>query len=517
MANVYKRLNYDPIGGASSAAGVSYDNTDSGLDADNVQDAIDEVVVDLGNETTARQNADTTLQTNIDNEQSARITADDLLQDNIDAEESARIAADNLLIPLAQKGQPNGVATLDGAGLIPSTQLPSYVDDVLEYANLAAFPVTGETGKIYIARDTNFQYRWSGSAYFQLSVSPVSSVFNRTGAVIAVSGDYTASQVTNVPAGNIVAVTVQSAINELDSVKFASADFNSTFDTRLSTKSTTDLAEGTNQYFTDERAQDAIGTILTDTTDINLTYNDAGNTISADLTLSGVIADTYGSISTIPQITIDSKGRITSATEFNISINTGDIPNFTESVEDTIGNILVNTQTVDLSYNDTTPSISADVRFSNSITSTVNGLELENDQASPGNSKYYGTDSSGVRGYFSLPTGGSSSDIQETSFSLTNNQTTLTDITAFIFPNVNVRSFQALVSVSIDATSDLFEEFHINGIQLGSDWQISIDSTGDDSGVNFDITAGGQVQYTSNNYSGFSTGTIKFRAITTAA
>ena len=54
------------------------------------------------------------------------------------------------------------------AGKVPVTQLPSYVDDVLEFANLAAFPTTGETGKIYVALDTNFTYRWSGSVYVQI-------------------------------------------------------------------------------------------------------------------------------------------------------------------------------------------------------------------------------------------------------------------------------------------------------------------------------------------------------------
>ena len=54
------------------------------------------------------------------------------------------------------------------SGKVPSSQLPSYVDDVLEFANLAAFPGTGETGKIYIADDTNAQYRWSGSAYIEI-------------------------------------------------------------------------------------------------------------------------------------------------------------------------------------------------------------------------------------------------------------------------------------------------------------------------------------------------------------
>ena len=61
----------------------------------------------------------------------------------------------------SEKGIANGYASLDATGKVPSTQLPSYVDDVLEYANLAAFPVTGETGKIYVALDSNKTYRWS--------------------------------------------------------------------------------------------------------------------------------------------------------------------------------------------------------------------------------------------------------------------------------------------------------------------------------------------------------------------
>lgn len=65
----------------------------------------------------------------------------------------------------ANKGANNGYAELDGSGKVPSAQLPSFVDDVLEYANLAGFPGTGEAGKVYIAIDTNITYRWSGSVY----------------------------------------------------------------------------------------------------------------------------------------------------------------------------------------------------------------------------------------------------------------------------------------------------------------------------------------------------------------
>ena len=75
----------------------------------------------------------------------------------------------------ANKGAAGGYAPLDGSTKIASTYLPSYVDDVLEYANLAAFPGTGETAKIYVALDTNKTYRWSGSAYVEISPSPGST------------------------------------------------------------------------------------------------------------------------------------------------------------------------------------------------------------------------------------------------------------------------------------------------------------------------------------------------------
>lgn len=72
-------------------------------------------------------------------------------------------------ISAAEKGVASGVATLDGNGKVPASQLPSYVDDVLEFANLAAFPAVGEAGKIYLDLDTEKTYRWSGSTYVMVS------------------------------------------------------------------------------------------------------------------------------------------------------------------------------------------------------------------------------------------------------------------------------------------------------------------------------------------------------------
>lgn len=79
--------------------------------------------------------------------------------------------ADAVYVPLAMVGVANGVAELDPSGLVLSAQLPSYVDDVIEAANFGALPGTGETGKIYVTLDTNVTYRWSGSAYVEISAS----------------------------------------------------------------------------------------------------------------------------------------------------------------------------------------------------------------------------------------------------------------------------------------------------------------------------------------------------------
>jgi hypothetical protein len=84
------------------------------------------------------------------------------------------------------KGAVNGVAELDATGKVPASQLPSYVDDVLEYDNQAGFPSTGETGKIYVAKNTNKTYRWSGSSYVEISASLALGTTSST----AFRGDY---------------------------------------------------------------------------------------------------------------------------------------------------------------------------------------------------------------------------------------------------------------------------------------------------------------------------------------
>ena len=93
---------------------------------------------------------------------------------------------DSTYIAVTQKGAANGVAELDSSGKVPSTQLPSYVDDVLEYTAKSNFPSTGEAGKIYVDTSTNLAYRWGGSTYTEISPSIALGTTSST----AFRGDY---------------------------------------------------------------------------------------------------------------------------------------------------------------------------------------------------------------------------------------------------------------------------------------------------------------------------------------
>jgi hypothetical protein len=130
------------------------------------------------------------------------------------------------------------------------------------------------------------------------------------------------------------------------------------------------------------------------------------------------------------------------------------------------------------------------------------------------NGQFLKTNGSGQLSFETVAVG-SAGDIDETSFAAANNVSSPANVTGLAFANATVRSFKALVSVEIDATADLYETFELLGVQRGSDWSMSISSSGDDSQINFSITNAGQVQYTSANLAGFVSNAIKFRAITT--
>lgn len=127
---------------------------------------------------------------------------------DIATEKAERVAADDALNTAKVDKAAVGVsiAQLDGTGKVPAAQLPSFVDDVMEYATQAAFPATGEAGKMYVALNNNKVYRWGGTAYVEINPSPgstdavpegaVNKYFTDARAKAAVAGDIAAAVTT---------------------------------------------------------------------------------------------------------------------------------------------------------------------------------------------------------------------------------------------------------------------------------------------------------------------------------
>jgi hypothetical protein len=249
-------------------------------------------------------------------------------------------------------------------------------------------------------------------------------------------------------------------------------------DTWLGTKTTDDLTEGSNEYYTAEKAQDAVGNILVDSSSIDFTYTDGTPEITADVLPAGV--------------------------DHN-SLNNYD------------GNQHVDHTTVDIeTAADSGLAGGGDISASRSLSVDITNTTSISDIAEDDEVLVYDITAGALRKATKAQLGGSSSgDLPEGSFSLSQSASDAS-VTGFSFSNAAVRSFDAQVSVEIDADSDLFEVFEIHGIQKGSDWEISISKVGDDSLISFDINASGQMVYSSSSYTGFVSGTIKFRSITTS-
>ena len=109
-------------------------------------------------------------------------------------------------LPSVRKGQPGGTAELDNSGKVPSNQLPSYVDDVVEYNGLNNFPLVGESGKIYVDTFENKVYRWSGSQYIEIS--------SGTGTIDTIMSDIS----TNAVANSTVKAYVDGLVGDVESL-----------------------------------------------------------------------------------------------------------------------------------------------------------------------------------------------------------------------------------------------------------------------------------------------------------
>lgn len=176
------------------------------------------------------------------------IGSGELVQDAINNGELLKAPSQNsvfdalaLKIASSEKGANSGVATLDSGGKIPVGQLPNSVMELQGAWNASTNSPsladgTGNAGDFYLVTTAGSQNLGSGSITYAVDdyvfygadaiwhkshsgADSVASVFGRTGIVVSANGDYTASQIANVPAGNIAAVTVQAALDELDSDK----------------------------------------------------------------------------------------------------------------------------------------------------------------------------------------------------------------------------------------------------------------------------------------------------------
>ena len=116
-----------------------------------------------------------------------------------DKSQELGVYVDSNFLDVSQKGSANGVASLDNTGKVPSSQLPSYVDDVIEgyyyggkfYTDSAHTQlITPETGKIYVDINTSKAYRWSGSTYVEISQSTIHKYVQQI-TIPAKKSDYT--------------------------------------------------------------------------------------------------------------------------------------------------------------------------------------------------------------------------------------------------------------------------------------------------------------------------------------
>ena len=259
----------------ASAADIVEIDPITGLDSTNVQEALVAIkdIADNGGVTGVKGDSETTYRKGNVNITKANVGLGNVTND--------------AQVKRSEMGAANGVATLDADGKVPAAQLPSYVDDVLEFANKAAFPTKGEDGKIYVAKDTNLTYRWSGSTYVEISVSLALGETSST-AYAGDKGKALAGRMTTAE-GNITtnAGDIATLNTEVTNIK----------------NGTTPVGKA-NQLTTGRKISltgDATGNTTFDGT--------ADKSIAVTLANSGVTAGTYSAVA------VDAKGRVTAGSQ----------------------------------------------------------------------------------------------------------------------------------------------------------------------------------------------------------
>lgn len=290
-------------------------------------------------------------------------------------------------VPLSQKGAANGVAMLDASGQVPASQLPSYVDDVLEgyykaadgkfykeaaYTNL----ITGETGKIYVSLDTNKTYRWTGTTFVYITSGAVDSVNGLTGVVVLNKSHVGLSNVDN---------TADAAKSVLSATKWTTPRTI----TLSGVTATVQTIDGSGNVTIPITAVPA--TLLTGTAAINTTGSAAKLTTprtiatsgdatwattfdgSANVTSALTLAATGVAAGTYDEVTVDAKGRVTAGNNTLKSYTTSIVG--TASVAHNLG-----TRNVDVAMYDTVTFYKIEGRVK---LTDPNKIDVEFDSALP--------------------------------------------------------------------------------------------------------------------------------------
>lgn len=372
---------------ATRAENAMYDNETSGLTADNVQDAIDEQHNNIDSHAGNKNNPHSVTKSQIGlgnvpnvttNNQTATYTKASTLANLVSGETLSAAfgkiakAITDLISHMGNKSNPHSVtkaqiglgnvnntsdankpistaaqtaldkkADLGSDGKIPASQLPSFVDDVLEYTSKSNFPATGETGKIYIDTTSNLTYRWSGSTYVEISSSlalgeTASTAYRGDRGKIAYDHttnknnphSITKSQIglSNVDntsdANKPISTATQAALNKkanIDSPAFTGAP----------TVPTPTTASGiANKSYVDTVISGSSITEITGTSPITISKSGTNRAIAHGN--SGVTAGSYGPSANatpgfgatfnVPQITVDAKGHATSSATRTVKI-----------------------------------------------------------------------------------------------------------------------------------------------------------------------------------------------------
>lgn len=438
--------------------------------------------------------------------------------------------ADELKIPLSQKGANNGVATLDAGGKVPVSQLPSAVMTFEGTWNASTntptlVDGTGDPGMVYLVSVAGTQNLGSGSQTFAVGdwvVANSSTVWQKStnsNAVVSVNGQtgVVVLSTTDIAEGtNLYFTTSRARIASVadaivDGVVDVAPSQNAVFDalalkvtansaitgatktkitydakglvTAGTDATTTDIAEGSNLYFTDERAQDAIGAMVGTTSSASLNYVDATPVLSVTVLPAGV----------------DHNSLLNYVANQHVDHSTVSISTAAASSGLTGGGNITATRNLVVDINGTTVE---------TVINDADKIMIYDSSASALKSM---TRANFLSGIPLAPAG----DINETSFTGVNNQVTPANITGLAFNVATVRAFEANIVAFVDASTDLVEFTKISAVrQTGGEWLTAISAVGDSPAMVFTVTNAGQVQYTSDNYAGFVSLTFKFRATT---